>query len=1079
MRRRRAAKSLPSDSSDDDTPLSKVKKSPPKKAKPASDESSSESDIENYLQPVDKLDLDSPFFTVQKDNPSFEKLENEILDGVETKTLSDSESNEDSTPLEAATQPSTSKLNFSQLHNYTKKLEEAKRHIEEYNAKKQAKENELNIENLLAAGEANLKSLSDENRAEIEAALHSSDFESCSDSEKEGWEDVTEQKEQKEKGKGAMPKEGLEITVEMPGAVKKKKGVDLMAAIKRRINRVRKENQVLVHKVHLLCWIAHGNYINTKINSENVLSAALSLIPSQNCFPADRTDLNYLTQILNWFRNAVEIVEKPVVTEKPLDEVLAEQMSKKTAYSKKMLVLIFVAVLRSLGIQCRLLLSFQVEPLRPPNSELHSLSTKAPTSSKKNANTPSKTPAGAKTGEESNLKKPKTIALKAKAGEKSNPEAKKPQTSVRSKSTSNDSKAKASDLETKKSITNARSKNANDKSEGGKKAPKATLEVKNPKPNTRSKSSSGIKSEETDKSRKTNTRSRSTSDVSKRETAKNTKSKAENKPKTTTSRTDTANKRHTRSQKLTIPQVDGANDSGTPPKPNLKKLTQKPAEPLKALPKRAKPLPKYRGSDSEDDFKQTESTSPTKDTPKINGANLKKLKNHVPKALDVRKDIIQIVKKSIKEQKDLTRSRTVRKRKSAVGDSDSDYAPETIKKKHHDSEDEFTPKVKVKRRVQVRPEEDSNVKKKQGLDVWCEAFMEVEEKWISVDVVKGQIHCVKELYTRASHPISYIIAWNNDNRLKDVTKRYCTNFNTVTRKLRIDSKWWEATLRPFTGSQTVRDREEDDELERQQLEKPLPTSIAEYKNHPLYVLKRHLLKFEALYPPDAPTLGFVRNEAVYSIQCVYTLHSRDIWLKHAKVVKPGEQPYKIVKARPKWDKLSNKMITDQLLEVFGPWQVQDYEPPTAENGVVPRNAFGNVELFKPCMLPKKTVHLKLPGLNKVAKKMNIDCAPALVGFDFHGGWNHPTYDGYIVCEEFADVLTAAWEVEQDELERKEQEKIDKRVYGNWKRLIRGLLIRERLKVKYEFGESSGGAGKKKGKPTLKVSRKRKVESESE
>lgn len=51
------------------------------------------------------------------------------------------------------------------------------------------------------------------------------------------------------------------------------------------------------------------------------------------------------------------------------------------------------------------------------------------------------------------------------------------------------------------------------------------------------------------------------------------------------------------------------------------------------------------------------------------------------------------------------------------------------------------------------------------------------------------------------------------------------------------------------------------------------------------------------------------------------------------------------------------MITDLPLEIFGSWQVDDYVPPTAENGIVPRNAFGNVELFKACMLPKKTVHL--------------------------------------------------------------------------------------------------------------------------
>ena len=57
--------------------------------------------------------------------------------------------------------------------------------------------------------------------------------------------------------------------------------------------------------------------------------------------------------------------------------------------------------------------------------------------------------------------------------------------------------------------------------------------------------------------------------------------------------------------------------------------------------------------------------------------------------------------------------------------------------------------------------------------------------------------------------------------------------------------------------------------------------------------------------------------------------------------------------------------------------------------------------------------------------------------------------------------------EQEEIEKREQEKIDKRVYGNWKRLIRGLLIRERLKAKYEFGEPSGSGQKAKKKLATK------------
>ena len=44
-----------------------------------------------------------------------------------------------------------------------------------------------------------------------------------------------------------------------------------------------------------------------------------------------------------------------------------------------------------------------------------------------------------------------------------------------------------------------------------------------------------------------------------------------------------------------------------------------------------------------------------------------------------------------------------------------------------------------------------------------------------------------------------------------------------------------------------------------------------FKNHPLYVLKRHLLKFEAIYPPEAPPIGWIRSEPVYARECVHTL----------------------------------------------------------------------------------------------------------------------------------------------------------------------------------------------------------------
>lgn len=72
----------------------------------------------------------------------------------------------------------------------------------------------------------------------------------------------------------------------------------------------------------------------------------------------------------------------------------------------------------------------------------------------------------------------------------------------------------------------------------------------------------------------------------------------------------------------------------------------------------------------------------------------------------------------------------------------------------------------------------------------------------------------------------------------------------------------------------------------------------------MYALSRHLLKFQAIYPPDPPVVGYVRNEPVYLREYVHELNGRDNWLKEARVVKLGEQFYKQVKARPRFDRVS-------------------------------------------------------------------------------------------------------------------------------------------------------------------------------
>lgn len=59
----------------------------------------------------------------------------------------------------------------------------------------------------------------------------------------------------------------------------------------------------------------------------------------------------------------------------------------------------------------------------------------------------------------------------------------------------------------------------------------------------------------------------------------------------------------------------------------------------------------------------------------------------------------------------------------------------------------------------------------------------------------------------------------------------------------------------------------------------------------------------------------------------------------------------------KISQLSGMRLKDSALELFGEWQTMDYDPPEAKDGIVPRNEYGNVDLFKKCMLPKGTVHI--------------------------------------------------------------------------------------------------------------------------
>lgn len=76
----------------------------------------------------------------------------------------------------------------------------------------------------------------------------------------------------------------------------------------------------------------------------------------------------------------------------------------------------------------------------------------------------------------------------------------------------------------------------------------------------------------------------------------------------------------------------------------------------------------------------------------------------------------------------------------------------------------------------------------------------------------------------------------------------------------------------------------------------------------------------------------------------------------------------------------------------------------ADMDVFTQNERGQVEVWSEKCLPPGTVHLRLPRSALVAKRLEIDFAPAMVGFDFRNARCVPMFDGIVVCREFKDAI---------------------------------------------------------------------------
>lgn len=354
---------------------------------------------------------------------------------------------------------------------------------------------------------------------------------------------------------------------------------------------------------------------------------------------------------------------------------------------------------------------------------------------------------------------------------------------------------------------------------------------------------------------------------------------------------------------------------------------------------------------------------------------------------------------------------------------------------------------------------------------WVEAFNAAHQKWIPVDpMVTNTVGKPSKIEPPASYDLNmliYAIAFESDGVARDVTRRYAKAFNAKTRRQRIESsgeegaKWLKKALRLFRRRRRLdRDQVEDAELAQKEAREGLPSNVLDFKDHPYYALERHLRRHEVLHPRreagkvNAGTAAKPRMEPVFRRQDVLSCKSADKWYRLGREVKRGEQPLKHVPARAS----RRRDLGDEDEEadasttaLYSIHQTQSYVPPPVRKGKVPKNAFGNLDVYVPSMVPAGGVHIRHALTQQAARTLNLDFADAVTGFKFQGRKGTAIIEGAVVAQEYGEAVEAVIEGLEYEALLDASKARSLAALRLWARFLKGLRIAERVAA---YGEKS-------------------------
>ncbi|KAH0536130.1 hypothetical protein FGG08_006973 [Glutinoglossum americanum] len=392
---------------------------------------------------------------------------------------------------------------------------------------------------------------------------------------------------------------------------------------------------------------------------------------------------------------------------------------------------------------------------------------------------------------------------------------------------------------------------------------------------------------------------------------------------------------------------------------------------------------------------------------------------------------------------------------------------------------------------------------------WSEVFSPASKRYIPVDALVLRVIATKPdsltsfeprgaKAEKAKQVISYVVSYSSDNTAKDVTVRYLKRhiwpgktkgfripvekipvYNSKGKVKRHDEFDWFKSVMGLYGRPADK-RTWIDDLEEEDLRPANPVrevkakgeTLQGYKNSSEFILERHLHREEAIIPGRKHVNIFTtgkgekaKEEKVYRRSDVASCKTSESWHKEGREIREGEQPIKLVPMRAVT--LTRKREIEQaeadgggkvMQGLYSRDQTQWIVPPPIVDGVIPKNAFGNMDCYVPSMVPEGAVHVRLRGTARIARKLGIDCAEAVIGFEFGSQRAVPIIEGVVVAAENEHVLVDAWREAEEERRRKEDGKRERIALGTWRKFLMGLRIIERVREEYGGSLDEGLVG---------------------